>query len=134
MKKRSIYVAAKYNRRHELRDLAGHLETVGIATTSQWIYNAEESKKKEDAALMDLNDIDRADAVLFFAEPQGSENRGGGRYFELGYAHARGKPTFVILTNGHETVFTHLRQMTLIDDCSYAGIVATLLKHFEDKE
>jgi hypothetical protein len=39
---------------------------------------------------MDLVDIDRADAVLFFAEPHGSMNKGGGRYFELGYAYCRG--------------------------------------------
>jgi nucleoside 2-deoxyribosyltransferase len=121
-----IYVAAKYQLRHELMELCDRLTEAGHEVTSRWITEGgEEGKKAEEAALMDLADVVRADAVLFVGMPRGSENRGGGRWFELGYAYALGKRCYVVLDTtpsaphdindeGHETVFTHLSDMTLL--------------------
>jgi nucleoside 2-deoxyribosyltransferase len=119
-----IYVAAKYYRGTELKKLCAELRTVGHEVTSRWILQGEEGMTAEAAALMDLEDVDAAEAVLFIGEPRGSENRGGGRWFELGYAHAKGKKLFVVLNMeergthdineaGHETVFTHMRGIVL---------------------
>lgn len=88
----NIYIAAKYGKRFELRDLADLLRNQGHEVTSRWIENGEETAMTAQyAAQMDIDDIDRADLVLFLAEPVGSLNTGGGRYFELGYALAMGK-------------------------------------------
>lgn len=111
-----VYIAAKYGHRFELRELVDMLAIAGIESTAQWINNAEESKSKAEAAQMDIDDITRADALVFFAEPKGSKNTGGGRYFELGYAAAIGKPVFISLVDDHETVFTALRSFTIIPD------------------
>ena len=59
-------------------------------------------------------------------EPQASENRGGGRWFEFGYAHALGHRTIAVLDldprkgghdhlpPGHESVFTALPDVELV--------------------
>jgi len=87
-----IYIAAKYGKRFELRDLADHLRSLGHDVTSRWLDNgAEQTMSPEYAAQMDIEDVDRAELLLFFAEPVGSLNTGGGRYFELGYALANDK-------------------------------------------
>jgi nucleoside 2-deoxyribosyltransferase len=101
-----IYIAAKYARRYELRLVAEQLREMGHECTSQWIDNGEESKGQTDAALMDIADVMRADAVLFIAEPYRSQNTGGGRYFELGYAYASGKAIYIVQPGElFETVF-----------------------------
>lgn len=108
-----VYIAARYDRRFELRFTANALRANGHEVTAKWLDNAEEFKESMAAAAqMDLDDIDRADTVLFVGEPFGSVNRGGGRWFELGYAYAQGKRLFVVLgSGGHETVFTELPSM-----------------------
>jgi hypothetical protein len=87
-----IYIAAKYGRRFELRDVAKRLRGYGHEVTSRWLDNGEEqSMTPTSAALMDIEDVERADTVLFIAEEVGSLNTGGGRYVELGWALARDK-------------------------------------------
>lgn len=110
-----VYIAARYDRRFELRFAANALRANGHEVTAQWLDNAEEFKESMAAAAqMDLDDIDRADTILFIGEAFGSANRGGGRWFELGYAYALGKRLFVVLgEGGHETVFTELPSMVV---------------------
>lgn len=119
-----IYIAAKYARRLdiEMGELRHALEKMGHEITAQWLDNAEESKGLRAAAEMDVDDVLRADAVLFIGEQKGSANRGGGRWFELGLAYHAGKVIFAILPepldpsevgedglpNRHESVFTAL--------------------------
>lgn len=125
-----IYLAAKYGHRLTfLPEVADHLRSLGHEVTSRWLTGAEDDMSKADAAQMDLDDVDAADAVIFFGEPEGSENRGGGRWFELGYAYAVGKRCIAVLSGekapdsnrdrgGHESVFTALprvEQYTSID-------------------
>lgn len=111
----NIYIAAKYNHRFVLRNLVAMLQEIGIESTSQWINNAEESKSQQEAAQMDIDDIHRADAILFFAEPKGTANTGGGRYFELGYAYAINKKIYCVVVGEHETVFTSLSKVEVIN-------------------
>ena len=104
-----IYIAAKYGKRFELRELAQKLRDMGHEITAQWLDNAEESKSREDAAKMDVDDVLRADTLIFFAEPRHSLNTGGGRYFELGLAWAEGKRILAVSESpDYETVFLHL--------------------------
>ena len=123
-----IYIAAKYRRRFELRAVADTLRAVGHEITSQWLDNGEEEAGgPEAAAQMDVEDVLRADALLFIGEPQGSSNTGGGRWFELGLAYASHKRCLILLApptesfdsaigtvpRGHETVFTALPQFEI---------------------
>lgn len=106
-----IYIAARYDRRYELRDVATQLANSNHEITSRWLDNGEESKSQVDGALMDLEDVDRADIIVFYAQQTGSFNKGGERWFEFGYAYAKGKPVIVVLpepVDMHESVFTAL--------------------------
>jgi hypothetical protein len=113
-----IYIAAKYQRRFELRTLRDALQSMGHPVTSQWLDNAEESKGQAAAAEMDVADVLAADAIVFIGEPRGSKNSGGGRWFELGVAYQAGKICHAILPppleeytderGRNESVFTSL--------------------------
>lgn len=121
-----IYLAARYARMQEMQRYANSLRMKGHIITSQWIDGAEErSEDKGDeslaqkAARMDISDVLSADTIIFFGEPRGSTNRGGGRWFELGLAYQAGKRCICILDmndadvhdhneSGHESVFTHI--------------------------
>lgn len=122
MSDKTVYIASKYARRFELRAVADAAKERGYTCTSRWLDNGEEEAGGPAAAAqMDLDDVDRASVVLFVGQPQGSKNAGGGRWFELGYAYARGKRCMVVVADpelgvdsslgsapGHETVFTSL--------------------------
>lgn len=116
-----IYIAAKYAKRYELRLVVDQLRAMGHECTSQWIDNGEESKGQQDAALMDLADVDRADMVVFLAEPHRSQNIGGGRWFEFGYAYAKEKRIVVVQPGeAFETVFCALPRITPVASISDA--------------
>lgn len=111
-----IYIAAKYERRFLLRSVRTLLEAQGHTITSQWLDNAEESKSREAGALMDVDDVMRAEACVFLGEPKGSANRGGGRWFEFGLAYALGRRCIAVLyTGGHESVFTALPTVETVE-------------------
>jgi len=115
-----IYIAAKYARRYELRSLVEKLKEIGHEVTSQWIYDSEPEKSIKEAAERDINDVLAAECLVFIGEPQASENRGGGRWFEFGFAYAKEKRCIAVLSMdpskgghdhlpiGHESVFTAL--------------------------
>jgi hypothetical protein len=108
----------------EMRQYANKLRMKGHIVTSQWVDGGEESRIEEEskavkAAHMDIDDVKSADTIIFFGEPRGSANRGGGRWFKLGLAYALGKRCICILDmndeavhdhneSGHESVFTHI--------------------------
>lgn len=141
----NIYIAGKYGRRldDDVRKFRRDLEDLGHVITAQWLDNAEESKGLREAAIMDVEDVLRADALIFLGEPRGSANRGGGRWFEFGLAWGtdkkcyavlpdpltpEGAPNFEYELNGRrdESVFTHLPEVLRFD--SYAE----LLEHFRE--
>lgn len=89
------------------------LRAMGHEVTARWVDGAEETLGESAAgALMDVEDIEAADMLLFFAEPRGSLNVGGGRHWEFGYAFARGKSCVVV--GDRETIFCHLPSVRVI--------------------
>lgn len=118
-----IYLAARYARMEEIRGYGEQLEAAGHIVTSQWIKGKEEGGKgAKAAAQMDIDDVLNAEAIIFFGEPRGSANRGGGRWFEFGLAFASGHRLIAVLDMsgdathdhnepGHESVFTHLDEV-----------------------
>ena len=104
-----IYIAAKYARRFDLKAEADKLIEHGHEIVAQWLYNGEEEAAgPAEAGQMDVDDVLRADALVFVGEPHGSKNTGGGRWFELGLAYATGKPCVVLLAPAPEERSTHI--------------------------
>jgi nucleoside 2-deoxyribosyltransferase len=127
-----IYLAAAWSRREEISCVADRLRAVGIEITSNWL--TEESalqtqateKFLRDRAYLDLNDVDRADALVRFTdvyidrETHKSQQLvpihliSGARMFEMGYAKAKGKTLYVV--GGKQNVFDRLDGVVHIKD------------------
>lgn len=100
-----VYLAAQYARRDELKQHAVKLQEVGVEVTSRWLeekapLNSDMGDHKVDfyqeTATIDIEDIDRANAVVFFSEDPLVGIKRGGRHVEFGYAHAKEMPIYVI--------------------------------------
>lgn len=122
-----IYIAAKYHRRFDLRPVAERIQALGHTITGDWIWDDEAAGDNiQYHAIRDVEQVREADCLIFCGEPQASENRGGGRWFEFGLAFALGKQTIAWLDYdpskgghdhlpaGHESVFTALPSVELV--------------------
>jgi nucleoside 2-deoxyribosyltransferase len=111
-----LYLAALYSRRDEMEICADYLKNCGFEITSSWVYGAEENegRTREQNAIMDLEDVDKADIVLSFTHPRGTLTTGGGRHVEFGYAHAKGKQQ--VLIGERENVFHYLPNVEVYPD------------------
>lgn len=101
-----IYTAARYARREEILEYANVLRQAGHEITARWTDGDEEGKTLEQVAIMDYEDVARADMVLVFTDPKGSSQTGGGRHTELGFGYALKK--YVWLVGELEQVFHSL--------------------------
>lgn len=118
-----VYVAAMYGRREEMLEVHRVLREAGHEPTARWVDGAEETVGEAAAgALMDLEDVRRAEVLLFHAQPHGSANTGGGRHFEFGYAHAL--RIWCVVIGEREQIFCHLPEVDVVPDL--AGAVALL--------
>ena len=77
MDKGKIYLAARYSRRDEMKALATHLRLAGFFITSRWLYEDKPLNTHlgddspafyRETAQIDLDDVDKSDALVFFAE------------------------------------------------------------------
>ena len=98
-----IYMASMFSRREELEALSPLLHSVGHECTARWVFGGEDGLSLEDIAILDLEDVKKADAVLSFTHPRGTLTPGGGRHVEFGYGLALGKR--MILIGPRENVF-----------------------------
>lgn len=102
----SIYLAARFDRREDMAGIADLLKTDGHEITAQWVYGGEEGKSLLDIALMDYNDVMRADTVVQFTDPVGTLATGGGRHTEFGLGYAWAKR--MIIFGEREQIFHNL--------------------------
>lgn len=125
-----VYLAARYDRRDELREYRNVLEEWGIIVTSRWLdeqepLNSQMGQHTEEfyitTARVDLDDVDTADTIIFFSEDPLVGFRRGGRHVEYGYALKGGKN--IIVCGPKENVFhygtgaTHFESFTeMMDD------------------
>ena len=110
----SIYLAARYSRRSEVKAYAIQLHELGYAITSRWLDGvsiltsdglSEEAPYPDRVRLaeQDWQDLLVADTCISFTEPPRASHTRGGRHVELGGAIALGKRVIVV---GHrENVF-----------------------------
>ena len=101
----SLYIAGRYSRRDEFRQVRDKLKARGYYITARWLdenepLNSQMGEKCSEWYFQtqgaDLIDIFRADAVLFFSEDPLVGTPRGGRHVEFGYALGLLKPIYVI--------------------------------------
>ena len=95
-----FYVAARFSRQEEMRSVRDKIVERGHEVTSNWLDEVTPEVKDaafyEDTSRIDIVDIERADAMIFFAEDAYNQPPRGGRHVEFGYALGMGLPIFVI--------------------------------------
>ena len=94
----NIYLAHNWAAREYLRNVVvPELEGRGHKVTSRWVTE-EVEENDEKAAVMDLEDLEKAGALIFFPHRFGNMS-GAGKFVELGYAIRAGKK---IILCGHK--------------------------------
>ena len=91
-----IYTAARYARIDEMKEVKKVLEMEGHTVTARWVDGDEEGKSLEAIALLDWEDVIKADMVLVFTDPKGTSWTGGGRHTELGMGYALKKHVWIV--------------------------------------
>ena len=129
-----VYLSAAWGRREEILRVANRLRLEGVEITSNWLTEEEgmQSGSKErflrERAYIDLQDVDRADALVRFADIPRTRKVpraliSGARMFEMGYAKAKGKGLIVV--GGKQHVFDRLADVIHVKD---ADALVRLLK------
>ena len=120
-----VYLAAPYASMPATREEARHFESAGHEVTARWLNGDEEGKGEAAGAQMDIDDIERADALVIYTFERGTKFTGGGRFVEMGYALALAK--HVVVVGGRENVFCHLPRVAVVGDTLAA--IALLGRH-----
>lgn len=115
----NIYLAASWSRRREIQLIAVKLTRREFKVTSGWLY---QEATPENAALMDVADVARADTIIRFSDREVVEKADtvyshlatGARHFEFGYAYAQGKRMIVV--GGYQNVFDSLPHVEHVKD------------------
>jgi nucleoside 2-deoxyribosyltransferase len=90
-----IYIAHNFAARQTLLlTVVPTLERMGHVVTSRWIKEGGSGTRENDAH-KDLDDVLKADALLFYTDQCGN-TPGRGKFFELGYAFAQGKRCYLM--------------------------------------
>jgi len=107
-----IYIAHNFAARTELaRSVVPYLQARGHEITSRWISDPNNQPGQE-WALNDVSDVDKADAVLIYLDNTGN-TPGRGKWFEMGYAYARGKAVYAYGVDD-QCIFIHLPRVQRI--------------------
>jgi hypothetical protein len=118
-----VYLAARYSRKNEIKALVPLFGAHGISVGSRWLHETSPPEVTllevtpefcQETALVDLEDIEAADMLVFFAEDPLVGTPRGGRHVEFGFALGIGKRIAVI--GGPENIFHHLSQVVHYPD------------------
>jgi nucleoside 2-deoxyribosyltransferase len=129
-----VYLAGAWGRREEILRVANRLRLVGVEITSNWLteeadmHPGSKERSLRERAYIDLQDIDRADVFVRFADVPRTRQVpraliSGARMFEMGYAKAKGKTLFVV--GGKQHVFDRLADVIHVKN---ADALVRLLK------
>lgn len=132
-----VYVAASYSLREEMVAVHEQLRLCGHEPVSRWVEGAEEQAGMTQAqkAVLDLTDVARADAILFFCN-RSEGARGGGRWFEFGAAYAMGNTCVQVQREGTdlESIFNHAPGVHTVRSVKEAcDLLAALEREAEDR-
>lgn len=127
LRKYSVYLAASFSRKEELSGYRERFEKMGIRVTSTWLDEPVPSHEhigeqsfdyNRVQAEQDLIDIRDADVLILFSNGLNSATRGGGRFFEMGYAAAYGCP--IIVVGEREIIFQFLPSVEVVETVEQA--------------
>lgn len=114
-----VYIAGRSEDQAVARQLRDRLAKHDIACTSTWLGTNGIIPDFKRAALICLQDIARADAVVIM-NPENVHRTGtGGRHTEVGIAIATGKP--VVIVGKQENVFHHLDLVRCVPPARQGG-------------
>ena len=110
----NVYLAARYDRLHEMQGYRDLLEGAGYNVVARWVNGEHEMQEGKPHlhhhfAKEDVEDVLRSDWVINFGESPDSTTRRGGRHVEFGIAVGLKKR--LILIGHRENVFHHLPQV-----------------------
>src|SRR5579864_8087757 len=117
-----LYLAGQYAKREVLKAYANQLEAIGIKVTSRWLMEDKPLNTKigddteefyRETAVVDLEDIDTADGIVFFSEDPHVGVPRGGRHVEFGYGLAKSKYMFTV--GPRENIFHFLSRIHQYD-------------------
>lgn len=101
-----IYLASRYSRREELKKYRDKLVAAGHEVITRWLDTTWESdptqpaaappEYREKYAILDLEDVERANCLIAFTEERNGDGGRGGRHVEFGYALALAKYVVVV--------------------------------------
>lgn len=118
----TVYLAARFSRKNEIKAKSLELIELGINVTSRWLDetadpNSDLKEFSDDlhtqVAQTDIEDIDNADLLVLFTEDPELAFKRGGRHFESGYAYGKGTP--MVTVGPKENVFHHLPKILNVD-------------------
>lgn len=124
-----VYLASNYHSHPVMRDIRDRLSEYGIEVTSRWIEGNHENlvemvqkkgtyekvnissdpNESKRFAEEDLEDIDKAQILVFFSEDINPQRNRGGKHVEYGYALGKGK--WVILVGSVKNVFQNINHL-----------------------
>ena len=120
----SVYLAAAWSRRDEIKQIAENISKLGYKITSRWLdqenfgatalmNNEEKEARLRMHAIMDVTDVLRADTIVRFSDAEqmkqplvDSKLLSGARNFEMGLAYGANKTMIVV--GGHQNIFDRL--------------------------
>ena len=117
----SVYLAAAYSSKEEIRRYARDLTALGIEVTAQWLdethasdvtFAARDPQELRDFSRRDVEDIARADVFVFFSLDPEQPTKRGGRHVEFGLAIAAKKRVLVV--GPRENIFHFLPEVEVV--------------------
>jgi hypothetical protein len=120
-----VYLAGRFSRRHEFKQIADQITAAGHRVTSRWLDSDEHHLELDSgqlpavaAAVRDLDDVRAATVCIAFTEEPGGPQGRGGRHVELGAALALGMQ--VIVVGDPEHIFHLLPGVRQVDSAEAA--------------
>lgn len=116
------YLASRFGRKDELLGYKEQLEALGETVRARWLteetdMNLTSEEGRIQIAIMDAEDVTKADGLIAFSEDPDVESPGnnrGGRHVELGLGIALNKRVVVI--GPRENVFMYLPNIEVFPD------------------
>jgi hypothetical protein len=122
-----IYIACRFSRKNEAKEIRERLQRLGYIVTSRWLdteweeqtedgtSSAAPPEKREEFAIKDRDDVYDADLILSLTENPKTKSYGrGGRHVEFGMGVALGKRLAIVGQCEH--IFHHLPNVRRYDN------------------
>ena len=107
----TFYLAAKYDKREQVNQIAEQLRQLGHCVQAEWLDGSHTGMSEDEQrsyARKDLADIQACTHFVMFQLPVDHPECSPGRHIELGYAIGLGKHRIIV--GGGESVFYTLTQ------------------------